>query len=173
VNLPNSITLFRILLVPIFTLIVLASPSEVNYTAAFVFLIAALTDGLDGYLARTRKEITNFGKLIDPIADKLLVTAALLILVQFGAISTWIALIIIGREFSVSGLRMLAAAEGKVIPASLWGKVKTVSQITAVMAFLLGFSFAPFLMRLSVVITILSGVDYFLKGQDLLKSSME
>lgn len=167
------ITIFRILLVPIFTLIVLSSPSEVNVTAAFIFFIAALTDGLDGYLARTRKEVTNFGKLIDPIADKLLVTASLLVLVQFGAISTWVALIIIGREFSVSGLRMLAAAEGIVIPASIWGKVKTISQIVAVMAFLLGFSWGPLLMRLAVIITILSGVDYFLKGQDLLKSSMQ
>ncbi|HAI53032.1 MAG TPA: CDP-diacylglycerol--glycerol-3-phosphate 3-phosphatidyltransferase, partial [Firmicutes bacterium] len=151
----------------------LLNPGELNLPAALVFLLAAATDALDGYLARSRREITRFGQLIDPIADKLLITAALLALVEAGLVSTWVALIILGREFAVSGLRILAAAEGKVIPASLWGKIKTVSQIVAVMAFFLGISWAPVLMWVAAVATVLSGVRYFQKAQDVLRSSLE
>jgi CDP-diacylglycerol--glycerol-3-phosphate 3-phosphatidyltransferase len=172
VNLPNVVTLIRITLVPLFVYLYLINPGEMNLSAAFVFLLAAVTDGLDGYLARRRREITRFGQLIDPIADKLLISAALLALVEAGLVSTWLALIILGREFAVSGLRILAAAEGKVIAASLWGKVKTVTQISAVMAFFLGISWAPVVMWLAVVVTIISGVRYFQKAQDVLKSSM-
>ncbi|MGI6158971.1 MAG: CDP-diacylglycerol--glycerol-3-phosphate 3-phosphatidyltransferase [Limnochordia bacterium] len=166
------VTLIRITLVPLFVYLYLINPGEMNLSAAFVFLLAAVTDGLDGYLARRRREITRFGQLIDPIADKLLISAALLALVEAGLVSTWLALIILGREFAVSGLRILAAAEGKVIAASLWGKVKTVTQISAVMAFFLGISWAPVVMWLAVVVTIISGVRYFQKAQDVLKSSM-
>src|SRR5690554_2635992 len=144
-----------------------------NFAATAVFLLAALTDGLDGYLARSRKEVTRFGQLIDPIADKLLITAALLALIELGQVSTWAGLIILAREFSVSGLRMLAAAEGRVIAASKLGKLKTVTQIAAVTAFLLVISWAPVLLWIAVVITIFSGVDYFSNAQDILKSSME
>ncbi len=173
VNLPNIVTLSRILLVPIFVYLSFSYPAGLNIPAAVVFLLASLTDGLDGYLARSRKEITRFGQLIDPIADKLLITAALLVFVELGMVSTWAALIILAREFAVSGLRILAAAEGKVIAASNLGKVKTISQIVAIMGFLLGISWAPVLMWLAVGITILSGVDYFRNAQDVLKSSME
>lgn len=172
-NLPNMVTLLRILLIPIFVLLFLQFPAPVNIAAGLVFLLAALSDLLDGHLARTRKEVTRFGQLIDPIADKLLITSALLCLVELGSLSSWVALIILAREFAVSGLRILAAAEGKVIPASMWGKLKTTSQIVAVMAFILGISWAPVLMAIAVAITILSGVDYFLKAQDVLKSSMK
>ncbi|HOK30675.1 MAG TPA: CDP-diacylglycerol--glycerol-3-phosphate 3-phosphatidyltransferase [Limnochordia bacterium] len=172
-NLPNFVTLLRISLVPLFGYLYLLNPGELNLPAALVFLLAAATDALDGYLARSRREITRFGQLIDPIADKLLITAALLALVEAGLVSTWVALIILGREFAVSGLRILAAAEGKVIPASLWGKIKTVSQIVAVMAFFLGISWAPVLMWVAVVATVLSGVRYFQKAQDVLRSSLE
>ncbi|NLO95432.1 MAG: CDP-diacylglycerol--glycerol-3-phosphate 3-phosphatidyltransferase, partial [Firmicutes bacterium] len=170
-NLPNFVTLLRISLVPLFGYLYLLNPGELNLPAALVFLLAAATDALDGYLARSRREITRFGQLIDPIADKLLITAALLALVEAGLVSTWVALIILGREFAVSGLRILAAAEGKVIPASLWGKIKTVSQIVAVMAFFLGISWAPVLMWVAAVATVLSGVRYFQKAQDVLRSS--
>lgn len=173
VNLPNIVTLVRIMLVPLFLYLYLASPASVNFPAAFVFLLAALTDALDGYLARSRKEITRFGQLIDPIADKLLIAAALLGLVQMGLVSAWVALIILGREFAISGLRILAAADGMVIAASPWGKVKTISQIIAVMGFMLGISWAPYLMYVAVLITIVSGVDYFRKAQDVLRSSMQ
>lgn len=172
-NLPNMITIVRIVLVPIFTYFALKLPITLNVPAAFIFLLAALTDALDGHLARSRKEITRFGQLIDPIADKLLITAALLALVQSGSISTWLALIVLGREFAVSGLRILAAAEGKVIAASHWGKIKTVSQIVAVMGFLLGISWAIYVMYLAVLLTIFSGVDYFRNAQDVLRGSME
>ncbi|HAN94779.1 MAG: CDP-diacylglycerol--glycerol-3-phosphate 3-phosphatidyltransferase [Limnochordia bacterium] len=172
-NLPNFVTLLRISLVPLFGYLYLLNPGELNLPAALVFLLAAATDALDGYLARSRREITRFGQLIDPIADKLLITAALLALVEAGLVSTWVALIILGREFAVSGLRILAAAEGKVIPASLWGKIKTVSQIVAVMAFFLGISWAPVLMWVAAVATVLSGVRYFQKAQDVLRSSLE
>lgn len=172
-NLPNIITLSRIVLVPIFTFLYLQFPMEVNFPATLVFLLAALTDGLDGYLARSREQVTRFGQLIDPIADKLLITAALLALVEAGLVSTWIALVILGREFAVSGLRMLVAVEGHVIPASYWGKLKTSTQIIAVTAFLLGISWAPILMWIATAITIYSGVDYFRNAQDVLKSSME
>lgn len=172
-NLPNMITLVRILLVPLFTYLYLQSPGDTNLFAAAVFLLASLTDALDGYLARSRKEITRFGQLIDPIADKLLIAAALLVLVESGLVSTWIALIILGREFAISGLRILAAADGKVIAASPWGKIKTTTQIVAVMAFFLGISWAPLLMWIAVLATIISGVDYFRNAQDVLKSSME
>ncbi len=172
-NLPNLVTVSRIALVPIFTYLCLAYPPGLNIPATSLFLLAATTDGLDGYLARSRKEVTRFGQLIDPIADKLLITAALLALVELGQVSTWVALIILAREFSVSGLRMLAAAEGKVIAASAFGKLKTISQIVAITGFLLGISWAPLLMWLAVALTILSGVDYFRNAQDILKSSME
>src|SRR5690554_4276035 len=172
-NLPNFVTLLRISLVPLFGYLYLLNPGELNLPAALVFLLAAATDALDGYLARSRREITRFGQLIDPIADKLLVTAALLALVQAGLVSTWSALIILGREFAVSGLRILAAADGQVIAASPWGKIKTTTQIVAVMAFFLGISWAPLVMWVAVLATIISGVDYFRKAQDVLRSSME
>ena len=172
-NLPNLVTLSRIVLVPIFTYACLAYPAGLNIPAAFIFLLASLTDLLDGHLARSRKEITRFGQLIDPIADKLLITAALLALIELGVVNTWAALIVLSREFAVSGLRMLASAEGKVIAASNWGKLKTITQIVAIMGFLLGISWAPVLMWVAVIMTILSGVDYFRNAQDVLKSSME
>lgn len=172
-NLPNTITLARIALVPVFTYLFLQSPAPPSWSAAIIFLLAALTDGLDGYLARSRQEITRFGQLIDPIADKLLITAALLVLLQSGLTNTWVVLIILAREFSVSALRILAAAEGMVIAASHWGKAKTIIQIIAVMAFLLGITWASTLMYLAVIITIVSGVDYFYKAQNVLKSSMK
>ena len=175
VNLPNFVTLLRISLVPLFVYLYRLNPDPVvmNLPAAVVFLLASVTDALDGYLARSRREITRFGQLIDPIADKLLIAAALLALVEADQVNTWAALIILGREFAVSGLRILAAAEGKVIAASLWGKIKTVSQIVAVMAFFLGISWAPYLMWIAVAATIVSGVKYFQNAQDVLKSSLQ
>ena len=110
-NLANWLTLFRLFLLPIFTFAVLLDVPGGAFIGAVVFAVASITDGLDGYIARSRKEVTKFGKLMDPIADKLLVTAALLCLVQLGQVSAWPALIIIGREFAVSGLRMIAASE--------------------------------------------------------------
>lgn len=168
-NLANSLTLFRIFLVPVFMLLLLETAPYGTLLAVAVFILAAITDGLDGYIARSRKEITRFGQLIDPIADKLLITAALLSLVELGNISAWIALIIIGREFAISGLRMLAAADGVVIAASRWGKLKTISQIVAIVAVLLNVPGALLIMWVAAVITVFSGVDYFVKAQGLLR----
>ena len=136
-NLPNKLTLGRIFLIPVFMFFLLVKITYGKYLAAFIFILAASTDGLDGYIARKRKQITNFGKIMDPLADKLLVTAALVSLVQLGEISAWPAFIILGREFAITGLRSVAAAEGVVVSASYLGKIKTVTQIIAISLILL------------------------------------
>lgn len=159
----TAITLSRIFLIPVFMVLVLARTGEV--WALVVFVIAALTDTIDGYVARARKEITKFGQLLDPIADKLLVSAALIALVELKQISSWIVMIILGREFAVSGLRMVVASEGIVIPASFVGKLKTVTQIIAIVALLMKLPYAAILLWIAAGITIWSGIDYFLKAQ--------
>ncbi len=132
--------------------------------AAIVFALAALTDGLDGYIARSRDSVTTFGKLMDPLADKLLVTAALVSLVSLNRLPAWVAMVIIAREFAVTGLRSLAADRGVIIAASWMGKVKTVLQIAMVFA-LIAFNPAPpavdALVYLAVLVTLISGFDYF------------
>jgi len=173
VNLPNSITAVRILLIPVF-MVFLLTPSlqpTGSYIAAIIFSLAALTDTIDGYLARFQKQVTAMGQFLDPIADKLLVSAALISLVELARISAWVALVIIAREFAVSGLRLAAIAEKEVIVASRMGKIKTISQIVAVIAIILqppvelaGVSLASGLLTLAVVLTIVSGVDYFFKS---------
>jgi CDP-diacylglycerol--glycerol-3-phosphate 3-phosphatidyltransferase len=142
-GLANWITLIRMTLIPVFLVFLLGqfggSPAWVawrSWLAAIVFIVLASTDAVDGYVARARNEVTTFGKFIDPLADKLLVTAALVGLVQLGDLPGWIAIVIISRELVVSGLRMVAVAEGKVIAASVWGKVKTVFQIMAIVGFI-------------------------------------
>src|SRR5690554_6915312 len=165
-NLANKITIFRIILIPLFVVILLTPFSHHTLVATLVFVIAASTDSLDGYIARKRNEITNFGKFIDPLADKLLVASALICLVEMGKVPSLAAIIIISREFVITGFRLLAVTEGKVIAASWWGKIKTVMQIIAVVALIIdNFPFnyidIPFdkiALLVSVVITILSGV---------------
>ncbi|HHZ16998.1 MAG TPA: CDP-diacylglycerol--glycerol-3-phosphate 3-phosphatidyltransferase [Peptococcaceae bacterium] len=176
-NLANKLTLLRIFLVPVFMFVLLIKIPYGEYIAAAIFIIAASTDGLDGYIARKRKQITNLGKLMDPLADKLLITAALISLVELGIISGWIAFIIIGREFFVTGIRTIAAAEGVIIAASKLGKIKTISQIIAIVVLLLNdfpFSlwqipFGKYALYIAVFFTIWSGVDYFLKARKSLK----
>ena len=173
-NLANKLTMLRILLIPLFIVFMLMDFPYGQYLAAFVFISAAVTDGLDGYIARKRKEITNLGKLLDPLADKLLVSAALICFVETGKISSWIAIVIIGREFLVTGLRGVAAAEGIVIAASAVAKVKTIVQIVALAMLMLddlilqitGISrFSPgiWTLYLAVVFTVYSGYDYVVK----------
>lgn len=172
-NLPNKLTMTRIFLVPIFMLFLLIRVPYGQYIAAAIFIIAASTDGLDGYIARKRKQVTNFGKLLDPLADKLLISAALISLVELKQISAWVAVIIIGREFFVTGLRAVAASEGVIIAASKLGKYKTISQIIAITLLLLNdllkmidFSFAgQIAIYIAVFFTIWSGVDYFIKAK--------
>jgi CDP-diacylglycerol--glycerol-3-phosphate 3-phosphatidyltransferase len=187
-NLPNKLTLFRIILVPVFLLLMSVSAIPYNVSlATVVFIIAAYTDHLDGKIARRDNLITNFGKFMDPLADKLLVTSALIALVEHNLIGAWVAVVIIAREFAVSGLRTIAANEGVVIAASIWGKVKTTTQIIAIVSLLIKlistketylinlfqklpflesfFSiFPPVVMYVAVFFTIMSGVDYFKNG---------
>jgi CDP-diacylglycerol--glycerol-3-phosphate 3-phosphatidyltransferase len=194
-NAANTVTLLRMVLIPVFMLVLLADwprwfqAPEILFrlrpwAAAIVFAVLAATDGVDGYLARSRNEVTTFGKFLDPLADKLLVTAALLALVEMGKLPSWIALIIISREFIVSGLRMVASAEGTVIAASWYGKVKTVLQIAAILMFLVKDSAyiaslgpaveqwvqvsAWCVMGGAVVMTLMSMVDYFIHARDVL-----
>jgi nicotinamide-nucleotide amidase len=194
-NPANIVTITRMVLIPVFLLVLLADwPKWFNapaiayalrpWIAAVVFTVLAATDGVDGYLARSRGEVTTFGKFIDPLADKLLVTAALLALIEMNVLPSWIAMVIISREFIVSGLRMVASAEGKVIAASSYGKLKTVLQIIAIIAFIvkdtvvikvlgpqveLWFQVASWsVMGAAVVMTIVSMVDYFVHARDVL-----
>jgi CDP-diacylglycerol--glycerol-3-phosphate 3-phosphatidyltransferase len=144
--------------------------------AAFVFILAASTDGLDGYIARKKKMVTNLGKFLDPLADKLLITAALISLVEMDRLEAYVAVIIISREFAVTGLRLVAAADGQVIAASKLGKLKTVVQIVAVSLLILNnFPFSYINLPLdevvlffAVLITIISGIDYFYKNSHVI-----
>ncbi|MBS3908929.1 MAG: CDP-diacylglycerol--glycerol-3-phosphate 3-phosphatidyltransferase [Actinobacteria bacterium] len=171
-GLANKITIARVLLVPLFMVFLLSAPQPVGaYIAAAIFTIAAITDSIDGYVARSQSQITVFGQLMDPLADKLLVSAALISLVQLGLLSAWVAVLIIAREFAVSGLRLLALTENKVIAASLWGRIKTISQIVAIIAIMInmpigfgGMTLGLWLMAIAVVLTMISGADYFLKS---------
>lgn len=149
-----------------------------QYLAAAIFVLAASTDGLDGYIARTRKQITKLGKFMDPLADKLLISAALISLVELDKIAAWVAVVIIGREFAITGLRAIAASEGEVISASKLGKLKTISQIVAIVAILLDvtaldYSIGQPALYIAVVFTILSGVDYFVKAKAHLRHTLK
>jgi CDP-diacylglycerol--glycerol-3-phosphate 3-phosphatidyltransferase len=169
-NLPNKLTLLRIALVPIFMVfLLLESLGDIGrYLALGVFILAAITDALDGYIARRDGLVTNLGKFIDPLADKLLVSAAFISLVDMQAISAWPAVIIISREFAVTGLRILAAAEGVVIAASNLGKYKTNAQIFSIIFLILGLPFANILLWAAVILTLISGLDYLLKSKELI-----
>ena len=147
-NLANKLTVFRMILVPIFVIIGYLGVLPVFlWLMNFVFIIASLTDKLDGYIARSRNQVTTFGKFLDPLADKILVLSALVMLVEFGKIPAWIPVIVLAREFLVSGYRLIAVEKGgKVIAASIWGKLKTVTQMLAIIfVFLDKFNFCDFL----------------------------
>jgi len=164
-NVPNVLTVVRILLVPVLVAALLAQSSSGDLLAAIVFAVASATDAVDGYLARSRNSVTTFGKLMDPIADKLLIIAALVALVSLGRLEAWIAMVIIAREFAVTVLRVAASAQqGVVIPASQWGKLKTACQVVMVLV-LIAFDSRPLWITLleyvTVVVTVLSGADYF------------
>jgi CDP-diacylglycerol--glycerol-3-phosphate 3-phosphatidyltransferase len=165
-NVPNVLTVLRILLVPVLVVALTTETKNGDTIAAIVFALASLTDGLDGYIARSRKSITTFGKVMDPIADKMLITAALIALVGLDRLAPWVAMVIVAREFAVSSLRVAAAQQGAIIPASILGKIKTVIQIAAVMALIIAddpsATWVDVLVGLMVVATIASGVDYFL-----------
>jgi CDP-diacylglycerol--glycerol-3-phosphate 3-phosphatidyltransferase len=165
-NLPNVLTLMRILLVPVVVVALLDATPGGSWLAAGVFALAAVTDGVDGYLARSRMSVTNFGKVMDPIADKLLIAAALISLVSLDRLAGWVAMVIIAREFAVSGLRVAAGQQGVVIPANRLGKAKTMVQVATVFALIAvndtGDWWVQTLVYLTVAVTLASGADYFL-----------
>lgn len=187
-NLANKLTLLRIFLVPVFLIFFLVEGIDYGtIDATIVFIVASITDQLDGHIARSRNQITTFGKFMDPLADKLLVTAVFVCLVQIDMIPAWAVIIILSREFAVSGLRSIAASNGLVIAASWWGKIKTVTQMLAILLFLLTVNimtigntnllvnfFPGFLVAsnivfyICVVITIISGIDYFIKNRKVI-----
>ena len=164
-NAPNVLTVLRILMVPVIVVALLNETAEGDVIAAALFALAALTDGLDGYIARRQRQETTFGKLMDPLADKLLVTAALVSLVSLDRLAAWVAMVIIAREFAVTGLRSVAAERGVVISASWLGKAKTGLQVAAIFG-LIAFESSPLgvdiLVYAAVAMTVFSGADYFL-----------
>ncbi len=190
-NLPNKLTILRIILVPIMVIIPYFGIPNALIIADIIFIIASITDKLDGTIARKNNQVTNFGKFLDPIADKILVLAAMIMLVEYGKIPGWIPIIILFREFVVSGYRLIAAEKsGQVIAASVWGKLKTVTQMIAIIAmFIDKYSFGYFvknipsmtpieialnifttvMMIVCVISTIFSGYEYLKNGKDLLK----
>jgi CDP-diacylglycerol---glycerol-3-phosphate 3-phosphatidyltransferase len=163
-NLPNLLTLLRIMLVPALVVALLGNTPAGDVLAAVVFALASLTDFVDGYLARARDSVTTFGKLMDPLADKLLIVAALISLVSLHRLAAWVAMVIITRELAVTVLRLGATQAGVVIAASPFGKAKTVLQIAAILALIATRgepAWVVALIYVTVVVTVLSGVDYF------------
>ncbi|WDV47789.1 CDP-diacylglycerol--glycerol-3-phosphate 3-phosphatidyltransferase [Clostridiaceae bacterium M8S5] len=177
-NLANKLTIARIFLVPIFMFFLLVNIPYGDIIAVCLFILAALTDSLDGYIARSRNQVTKFGKFMDPLADKLLVSAALISLLEMGKVSAWVVMTIIAREFAITGFRVLAASEGITISASWWGKIKTITQITAIIVLLLdnypfrliGVPFDNIAVALAVIFTVISGVDYIYNNRKVLSS---
>lgn len=175
-NLPNTLSLFRILMVPLLMVFMLTDSLASDIVALVVFLAAAASDWLDGFLARRWHQTTVMGAFLDPLADKLLVTAALVSLVELNELSAWIAMVVIARELAVTGLRMVAAAKGVVISANMWGKIKTLSQMIAVTCLIIeprwikpewtlwGQKITWWLVMLMLVLTVISGVVYFVRA---------
>ncbi|MCF6464679.1 CDP-diacylglycerol--glycerol-3-phosphate 3-phosphatidyltransferase [Clostridium sp. Cult2] len=178
-NLANKITLIRVLMIPLFMIVLFSDFNNSTYIAAIIFAIAAATDGLDGYIARSREQVTTFGKFIDPLADKLLVSTALISMVQLGKVPAWIVVIIIAREFTITGFRIIAASEGITIAASSLGKIKTITQLVAIISLLIdnypfkliNFPFDIIMLYISLFFTVLSGVDYLYKNKHVLTTS--
>ena len=170
-NAANVLTLVRVALIPVLVAVLLSALPDADLLAAVVFVVASATDALDGWLARRRSMVTAFGKLMDPLADKLLITAALVSLVALYRLDAWVAMVIISREFAVTGLRMLAVEQGHVISASVWGKLKTITQVAMVLALIWvdrPADWVDILVYATVAITVLSGADYFYRLRGLL-----
>ena len=176
-NLPNKLSIFRVILIPFFVFFMLAPyfPDNGKYIAVAIFIIASLTDMLDGKIARKYNLVTNFGKFMDPLADKLLVCSAMICLVATGQLASWIVIIIISREFIISGFRLIAADNGIVIAASYWGKFKTVFQMLMIIVLILDIQNAGFqvlgviLTYVALVLTVVSLIDYIVKNKQVLK----
>ncbi len=177
-NLANKITLLRVLLIPIFMIVLFSNFNNSTYVAALIFTIASATDGLDGYIARSRNQVTTFGKFVDPLADKLLVSTALISMVQLGKVPAWIVVIIIAREFTITGFRIIAASEGITIAASPLGKIKTITQLIAIISLLINnypfrlvnFPFDTIMLYAALIFTVISGIDYIYRNKEVLKT---
>jgi len=176
-NLPNVLTLVRILLVPVLVVALLQTTPHGSTVAAIVFALAAVTDGVDGWIARRSRSITTFGKVMDPIADKLLIAAALLSLVSLNRVDAWVAMVIIAREFAVSGLRVAAGQQGAIIPANRLGKVKTVLQVAMVLTLIAANDphalWVHLLVYATVAVTAASGASYFLNFRKSIDEARE
>ncbi len=175
-NLPNKLTMLRIALIPIFVILLM---NEYYYSSGIIFIFASITDTLDGHIARKYNLITNFGKIMDPLADKLLVTSAMICLVELGEVAGWMVIVILAREFIITGLRAVAAGEGIIIAAGTSGKIKTVLQMVALSIILLRnwpFSYftdlpvGHYLLWLAVIVTVYSGVEYIVKNKQVFTS---
>ncbi|MDO5540919.1 MAG: CDP-diacylglycerol--glycerol-3-phosphate 3-phosphatidyltransferase [Eubacteriales bacterium] len=178
-NLPNKLTILRVCMVPLFVFLMLWDDlcKNGNYAAAAVFILASAIDWLDGYIARKNNQITDFGKFMDPIADKLLVCSAMICLVEQDALPAWMVIIIIGREFIISGFRLVASDKGTVIAASIWGKFKTVFQMLMVILLILDFGgafdiIARITTWIALILTIVSLIDYLWKNRNVLRGPM-
>ena len=174
-NLPNKLTVLRVILIPFFVVSMMienGTNQTFRYVAAAIFIIASLTDMLDGKIARKYNLVTNFGKFMDPLADKLLVCSALICLIQLGQLPAWMVIIIVSREFIISGFRLVAAEQGIVIAASYWGKFKTTFQMIAVVLMILNFEALSVVTLIctwaALILTIISLVDYIAKNHKVL-----
>ena len=180
-NLPNKLTVLRVLMVPFFVLFMLTDIGGAanKWIALAIFCIASLTDMLDGKIARARNLVTNFGKFMDPLADKLLVSAALIALTYLDMLSPWIVILIISREFIISGFRQVAADNGVVIAASMWGKYKTTFQMIMIILLILQLDI-PYIdivelviVWIAVILTVISLIDYLVKNKDVMKDGQK
>lgn len=177
-NLPNKLTIFRVILIPFFLFFLLTGYGGAysRWIALGIFAVASLTDLLDGKIARKYHLITNFGKFMDPLADKLLVCSAMIAFVELGQMPSWVVIVIISREFAISGFRLVAADNDVVIAASWWGKIKTVSQMVMVILMIADIEqlalATEIVMWLALALTLISMIDYFIKNKDVMKGSM-
>ncbi|MDO5422896.1 MAG: CDP-diacylglycerol--glycerol-3-phosphate 3-phosphatidyltransferase [Eubacteriales bacterium] len=173
-NIPNMLTILRVLLIPFFVVFMLCDLTSADkYIALGIFIAASLTDTLDGYLARKNNQVTNFGKFMDPLADKLLVCAALVCLMDIGKLPSWAVIVIISREFIISGFRLVAADNGIVIAASWWGKLKTISQMVMIILLIADFGgvfdvLETVFFYAAVILTVVSMIDYIWKNRQVL-----
>lgn len=166
-NTPNKLTLLRVFMIPVFMVFYMYIPWP-NFFATVLFVAAFFTDMLDGYLARKNDQVSNFGKIMDPLADKVLVAAAMVLLTQTGVVNAWVTVLVLAREFAVSGIRIAAAAEGNVVAASKWGKIKTIWQFIAIsIALIINKQgvFIDVLMWINLALTVISGADYIIKNK--------
>lgn len=178
-NLPNSLTLFRVACIPVLVILLFFPHKATSFVAALVFALASISDLLDGFLARRQQLVTTFGKFLDPLADKLIVSAALIMLIPLGRAPAWMVVVIVGRELAITGLRSMAVSEGKVISADELGKKKMVFQIVAILGLLLHYDYfginlhavGMFFLWLAVILTLWSGFNYFRRFWDVLEEN--